>query len=155
MKAVITATDIHQNETVAATAERFKRMFNAMKSGNIGNLAEVYSQDAVFIDPFGRVEGLDNLTRHFEKLYTNVISCEFKFGDLLVSKNDACIPWVMTLRHPKLRGGKPLTVDGISRLQIAQGRVTEHRDYMDAGQMLYENLPVLGRVVRWVRDYAS
>lgn len=155
MKATISATDIHQNETVAGTAERFMRLFNAMKSGNIGNLEEVYSDDAVFIDPFGRVEGLPELTRHFDKLYTNVISCEFEFGSLMVSNNDACIPWVMTLRHPKLRGGEPLTVDGISRLRIHQGRVTEHRDYMDAGQMLYENLPVLGKVVRWVRNYAS
>ncbi len=30
-------------------------------------------------------------------------------------------------------------------------KVYRHRDYFDAGAMLYEHLPVLGRVVSWLK----
>jgi hypothetical protein len=33
--------------------------------------------------------------------------------------------------------------------------VCYHRDYFDAGEMLYENLPVVGRVIRWIKDQAG
>ena len=44
---------------------------------------------------------------------------------------------------------------GISRLTIAEGRVLHHRDYFDAGELLYENLPLLGSAIRLVRNFAS
>ncbi|HCW90926.1 MAG TPA: transcriptional regulator, partial [Marinobacter sp.] len=33
-------------------------------------------------------------------------------------------------------------------------RIGYHRDYFDAGQLLYENVPVLGRMIRWIRGQA-
>ena len=37
----------------------------------------------------------------------------------------------------------------------AQGRVTLHRDYWDTAEELYEKLPVLGRLMRWLRQAGS
>ena len=36
-----------------------------------------------------------------------------------------------------------------------QGRVTLHRDYWDAAEELYEKLPLLGTLMRWLRKAAS
>lgn len=51
--------------------------------------------------------------------------------------------------------GKTVEVEGISHLRILDGRVRYHRDYFDAGQLLYENLPVVGGVIRWVKEQAG
>ncbi|WP_228141680.1 hypothetical protein [Marinobacter sp. X15-166B] len=65
------------------------------------------------------------------------------------------MPWVMHLRHKRIRGGAEIKVDGISQLRIVDGGITLHRDYFDAGQLLYENLPVLGGAVRWLRKQVA
>ncbi|HGP4674712.1 TPA: nuclear transport factor 2 family protein, partial [Vibrio cholerae O1] len=36
-------------------------------------------------------------------------------------------------------------------LHFAEGKVTYHRDYFDMGEMLYEQLPVLGQVIRAIK----
>lgn len=148
-------TDIRGHESVAATVERFQRLFNTLCSGHVTGLEDVYSASVCFSDPFGDVEGLDQLQHYFDKVYANVTDCRFQFGDVLISDNNACVEWVMHLRHPKLRRGRELTVHGISRLTVSGGRVSYHRDYFDAGEMLYENLPVLGSAIRWVRNFAA
>lgn len=149
------ATDIREHESVAATVERFQRLFNILCSGNVTGLDDVYSADVRFSDPFGTINGLNDLQHYFDKVYTNVTACRFQFGDVLISDNNACVEWIMHLRHPKLRRGRELTVHGISRLTVSEGRVSYHRDYFDAGEMLYENLPVLGSAIRWVRSFTS
>lgn len=151
----IPATDIRQNEPVTVTVERFQRLFNTLSAGQISGLDEVYSEHVRFVDPFSTVEGREQLQAHFDKVYTNVTSCRFEFGDTLVSGDHACVDWTMHLQHPRLRRGRELAVQGISRLTVTEGRVHYHRDYFDAGEMLYENLPLLGSAVRLVRSFVS
>ena len=60
--------------------------------------------------------------------------------------------WTMTFSHPRLRGGAPVTVEGATRLAFdEEGKVCLHRDYFDLGAMLYEQLPLLGAVVRTLK----
>ncbi|SET26814.1 MULTISPECIES: nuclear transport factor 2 family protein [Marinobacter] len=150
-----TATDIHQNETASATVERFQRLFNTLSSGNVTGLAEVYSTDIRFTDPFGTVTGREELQAYFEKVYTNVRSCRFSFAEVIISRDHACLAWVMHLEHPKLRRGREITVHGMTHLTIEAGRVNYHRDYFDGAELLYGNLPLLGGAIRWIRNYAS
>lgn len=153
-----TARTIEVGHSAAATPElltRFRDLFNGMASGNLGNLASVYSDDVVFTDPFATVEGLDHLGRYLGNSYQNVISCQFEFGQPAVDEEQTAIPWKMYLRHRRLRKGELLMVDGISLLTIRGQRICRHRDYFDAGQLLYENVPVIGRMIRWIRGQAA
>jgi len=44
-------------------------------------------------------------------------------------------------------------VRGSSHLKLAaDGRIAWHRDYWDAAEELYEKLPVLGSLMRWLRQ---
>ena len=56
----------------------------------------------------------------------------------------------MHFRHPRLRGGAPISVDGCSHL-LWRDKVYQHRDYFDAGAMLYEHLPLMGGVIAWLK----
>lgn len=138
-----------------SVVDRFRNLFNRMSSGNLGDLGAVYSDRIQFTDPFKTVHGLDELMNYLDGAYGNVIDCRFEFGDTLVDGNDVCLTWVMKLRHKRIRRGELIKVDGISRLRIQDDRIILHRDYFDAGQLLYENLPVLGSAVRWLRRHAA
>lgn len=136
--------------------DRFLTLFNEMGSGHTGDLASVYSERVTFTDPFVSVRGLDPLREYFGGAYENVIHCRFRFAEAVVGPTGtACVPWVMVLRHKRIRRGDTIEVDGISHLQIKDDRIVSHRDYFDAGQLLYENLPVLGTAVRWLRKHAA
>ena len=145
----------HPNSAVPATLAQFRALFNQLDKGNLNKLPAVYSEDIRFQDPLGSVEGLDALTRYFAGAYKNVISCHFAFEDSVVQDSSASIPWIMHLRHKRIRGGSEIQVAGISHLKVRDGKICYHRDYFDAGELLYENLPVVGGVIRWVKGYAG
>lgn len=117
-----------------------------------GILRDLYTEDVVFLDPFHRIDGLEALHAYFTRLYTNVHSIDFVYGESAQRDDMIFMEWAMTLRHPRLRRGAPVKVDGTTRFQIRDGRVCLHRDYMDTAQMLYENLPVLGSVIRSIKQ---
>ncbi|MDC8455528.1 nuclear transport factor 2 family protein [Marinobacter sp. DS40M6] len=145
----------NHNSSVQETLGRFTQLFNNLCAGNMAELSSVYSENVTFTDPFTSVHGIDELTEYFSSAYANVISCGFDFGEPVVNGEDVCIPWVMQLRHKRIRKGNPVAVEGISQLVIREGRVLSHRDYFDIGQLLYENLPLLGGVIRWIRNQAG
>lgn len=140
---------------VPGTLERFRRLFNELDKGNLNKLPDVYSEDIGFQDPLGSVKGLDALTHYFASSYANVISCHFTFENAVIQESFATVPWVMHLCHKRIRGGREIQVAGISHIKVRCGKICYHRDYFDAGQLLYENLPVLGGVIRWVKGYAG
>jgi hypothetical protein len=47
-----------------------------------------------------------------------------------------------------IRGGSHL-------LLAADGRIAEHRDYWDAAEELYEKLPLIGGLMRWLKARAN
>ena len=145
----------NQNSSVQETLGRFKQLFNNLCAGNMAELSSVYSENVRFTDPFTSVRGIDELTEYFSGAYANVISCGFEFGEPVISGEDVCIPWVMRLKHKRIRKGSAVEVEGISQLVIRNGGVVSHRDYFDIGQLLYENLPVMGGVIRWIRNQAG
>ncbi|WP_297794231.1 nuclear transport factor 2 family protein [uncultured Marinobacter sp.] len=144
-----------RNSSVQATLEHFRELFNSLDAGNLDQLASVYSETVKFQDPLSSVSGLDQLTRYFAGAYANVVSCRFDFGEPVIAGGKVAIPWVMRLRHKRIRRGREIHVDGISNLVIYNGKVTHHRDYFDAGQLLYEHLPLVGRVIRSIRKHAA
>jgi len=139
----------------APVLERFKALFNSIGPDSMDGLDQVYGKDVVFQDPLTEVRGFDELQAYFSGAYSNVISCRFDYGPLMGDGPERAITWRMYLRHKKLSSGREVQVDGISHLRIRDDRVIYHRDYFDAGQMLYENVPVLGTAVRWLRRYAA
>ena len=47
-------------------------------------------------------------------------------------------------------------IDGASVLHFdATGRVDRHRDYWDAAEELYEKLPAVGALMRWLKRRAN
>ncbi|RMA82456.1 nuclear transport factor 2 family protein [Umboniibacter marinipuniceus] len=114
------------------------------------NFAKAYRDDIVFTDPLHVINGLDNLLSYSASLYSNVQSCHFEFERILERDGEATLIWQMHLVHPKLNGGKLVIVPGVTHV-LFEERIYYHRDYFDAGAMLYEQLPLLKQVIRWLK----
>ncbi len=140
---------------IPGVVSRFRELFNTLDKGNLNRLSGVYGERIHFKDPLGEANGLDELTDYFEGSYANVIACHFEFSKEAIDEGAVALPWIMHLRHKRINGGKEIQVEGISHLHIVDGKVTYHRDYFDAGQLLYENLPVLGSIIRKIKEYAG
>lgn len=134
--------------------EHIQRIYQRIDAKTLeqGILADLYTVDAEFIDPFHHLKGLATLDDYFKKLYKNVRSIEFEYGHCAQNGNQVFMEWVMTVEHPRLRGGAPVKLNGVTRFVLEGNKVRIHRDYFDAGQMLYENLPVLGSIIRKIKD---
>ncbi|OKY27973.1 hypothetical protein BI291_06795 [Thalassotalea sp. PP2-459] len=114
-------------------------------------LALIYHHDVAFIDPMHEINGLVNLTKYFSELYENVAYCQFKITQSFYQHQHAAVYWSMTYQHTKLNSGKPIVVEGHSYLEAKGGKVIYHRDYLDLGQMLYQHVPILGRIISWLK----
>lgn len=121
------------------------------KSLDEGILQQLYTEDAVFIDPFHRLEGRNTLEAYFKQLYRNVRTIKFTYGQSVQQDDRITMEWEMRVEHPRLKGGAPVNVHGITCFELEGERVKVHRDYFDAGEMLYENLPVLGRIISAIK----
>lgn len=128
--------------------EKFKEYFIQMKGGDFTALNEIYSDDVIFIDPIHSINGIENLKAYFKKLDSNLIEGSFQFTDESTIDNIAYLQWEMNLKLklPK----KNVKASGISVLIVDQ-KIDRQRDYFDAGELFYENVPVLGRVIRFLK----
>jgi hypothetical protein len=72
----------------------------------------------------------------------------------VVDEDRAFLVWDF---HFSFRGETaPRTIRGGSFVRCTpDGRVSEHRDYWDAAEELYEQIPVLGGVMRWLKRRAN
>ncbi|USD64369.1 nuclear transport factor 2 family protein [Vibrio sp. SCSIO 43136] len=128
--------------------KRVMDLYSSLSSNNLDTLSEVYHEEINFIDPLHEIHGLESLELYFSGLYENVTSCQFEFLFTQQSDRSAFLTWVMHLKHPKLNRHRTIHVNGCTHLQFEGDKVIYHRDYFDAGQMLYRQLPVLGSVLR-------
>jgi len=70
--------------------------------------------------------------------------------------SQAFLTWDFTFRMKRFDTRTTQTSRGASHLRFAvDGRVEMHRDYWDAAGELYETLPFVGALMRWLKRQAG
>ena len=142
---------------VVATDPALSRIvarFEALAPGDLDRLHELYTEDAAFKDPFNEVQGVAAIRRVFAHMFETLDGPRFVVTEA-VARGGAC--WLAWDFHYRMRrGGRSAqTIRGASRLALAaDGRIAVHRDYWDAAEELYEKLPLLGSLMRWLKRQA-
>ena len=131
--------------------EKFQSVYNEMDKENLESLSELYAEDIVFMDPFRKMEGIHELEVYFEHLYENLTGIRFEFKNVVTDGNNSAMEWVMRYSHKAVGGGREISVEGTSFIRYSD-KIHFHRDYYDAGEMLYEHLPLLGKILRVVKS---
>ncbi len=128
--------------------------FATMSPITLHTIADLYAADAYFKDPFNEVRGQTNIIHIFEHMFMQVDAPRFIIKQSVLEESDAFIVWDFEF---KVRGkAQAQTIHGSSHLRFnAAGKVDYHRDYWDVAEELYEKVPVLGGLMRWLKKIAS
>lgn len=129
--------------------EKFKYYFTQMDFDNSSVLDEIYSNNIVFVDPIHEISGLETLKKYFNSLNNNLIEGSFLFTDESTVDNKTYLSWEMNLKLKRPRQNVKAT--GISMLTIEEEKIVKQRDFFDAGEMFYENIPILGTIIRFLK----
>jgi steroid Delta-isomerase len=131
--------------------EKIVRLFEALGVDALPQLAEIYTADARFKDPFNDVQGVPAITAIFAHMFDSLERPRFVIHDVIVQGEQCFLSWdfVFAMRRFDRR---EQTIRGSSHLKLAaDGRIAQHRDYWDAAEELYEKLPLLGGLMRWLK----
>lgn len=128
--------------------------YEQLTPSTLGQLDHVYSPSARFKDPFNDVRGHDAIRGVFTHMFARLDAPRFVVQRRLVDGAHAMLVWDFFFRF---RGEtQERCIHGATHLQLApDGRILLHRDYWDAAEELYEKLPVLGGLMRWLKRRAS
>lgn len=137
--------------------ERFCEFYHQLGEANLSELQGIYTEDVCFIDPIATHHGLASVEKYFERLMTSTKHCQFNIHNIApCGENklavDYVVAWTMLL---ELRNGRQISLDGLTELKVRDEGIFYHRDYYDLGQMVYEHVPVLGRVIRFIKRRLS
>jgi len=133
---------------------RLKEFFEALSPASLAQLGEIYAPDARFKDPFNEVIGVPAIRAIFEGMYRQVDQPRFVVTRSFAQGDDAFLAWDFFFRF-KGDAGREQTIRGATHIQFSvDGRVVLHRDYWDAAEELYEKLPLVGSLMRWLKRRA-
>ncbi|KOC92847.1 nuclear transport factor 2 family protein [Winslowiella iniecta] len=137
-----------QQHAQQATLNNLVMFYQDMQAHSLSQLATLYHQDILLVDPVGQHHGRDAVTGYFAALLKNLRYCRFDITHQHAFDEAALLLWRMDYAHPALQKGAPQSLEGSSYLTFRDSRVIFQRDYYDLGEMLYEKVPVLGSAIR-------
>jgi hypothetical protein len=138
-----------------ARLAQLRRFFETLSPGSVGEIGRVYAPDAYFKDPFNEVRGLPAIERIFRHMFEQVSEPRFVIHDAVIQDEQGFVTWDFRFRMRRFSRDEQV-IRGASHLRFdAAGLVVFHRDYWDAAEELYEKLPLLGGLMRFLRRRAA
>lgn len=146
----VTPMPSNRTDVAQQAMPSFVAYFETLREENVQELARFYARDAYFKDPFNEVQGLPAIEAIFRHMFQSLDLPNFVVKERVAQGQQAFLTWDFRFRFK----GRPewLLIHGATRLQFdGQGLVVVHRDYWDAAEELYEKLPVVGGLMRWLK----
>ena len=135
---------------------RIIAFFETLSPDKLAELGLVYTPDAAFKDPFNDVCGVAAIAGIFSHMYTALDRPRFVVTGTVTQGNQCFLTWDFEFYFRRFDTTRLQTVRGASHLQLTDtGLIAQHRDYWDAAEELYEKLPVVGNLMRWLKKRAN
>ena len=132
--------------------DRIVDAFQTLTPAGVEALDAIYATDARFKDPFNNVQGVAEIQRIFRHMYASLESPHFIVTGRIEQGAQFFLTWEFRFGFRRFKRGEAQCILGGSHLLLNdEGRITLHRDYWDAAEELYEKLPVVGSVMRWLK----
>ena len=130
-------------------------LFQTLSRAELDRLADAYTPTARFKDPFHEVQGRQAIRRVFEHMFEALDEPRFVVTEAIVQGRQCFLSWDFHFRMKRF-SREPQVIRGGSHLVLADdGRIDMHRDYWDAAEELYEKLPLVGGLMRWLKKRAN
>jgi len=129
--------------------------FESLTPASLDRLGALYAPEAYFKDPFNEVRGLPSIRRVFDHMYESLTQPRFVVTGCIVDGRECFLTWDFHFHFKRFDTAALQTVRGGSHLKFnTAGLLDFHRDYWDAAEELYEKLPLVGRLMRWLKQRA-
>ena len=139
--------------------QRFEQIANYFETLTLQSVSELnafYSTTARFKDPFNDVTGVPAIETIFAHMFASLTQPRFVITERIEQGAQCFLTWEFRFRFRRFKQGEEQVILGGSHLVFDDaGLVTLHRDYWDAAEELYEKLPVVGGVMRWLKRRAN
>lgn len=132
------------SETTSSTSTFPTRLRDALVAlrpehpESIEALRPLYADDVVFRDPIQVVRGIDDFMAMNRRLLRRMKSLEWTVN---AAKGDDEIVFLEWTMHGSMKLGPKMKVDGTTRARVRGGRVFDHRDYWDLGELMVSAVP--------------
>ena len=144
------------SEASLAAVDRVVALFEHLTPADVERLGEFYTADAFFKDPFNEVHGLAQVQRIFRHMFEALDAPRFVVTSRIAQGDECFLAWEFRFGFQSFQRGQAQVIRGGSHLKFApDGRVAWHRDYWDAAEELYEKLPLVGGLMRWLKRRAN
>ena len=135
-----------------SSVDRIVETFHGLTLEGVETLGAIYAPDAGFKDPFNDVRGLAEIQRVYRHMYAALENPRFIVTGRIVQGPQCFLTWEFHFAFKRIKRGQAQRILGGSHLVLdGEGRITLHRDYWDAAEELYEKLPVVGSLMRWMK----
>ena len=130
--------------------------FEALTPESVVQIKNLYAPTARFKDPFNDVKGTAEIERIFQHMYLALERPRFVVVDQIVDGTQAFLTWEFRFKFRRFDTQTEQVVLGTTHLVLdEEGQIILHRDYWDAAEELYEKLPLVGSVMRWLKRRAN
>ncbi|MDH4465487.1 MAG: nuclear transport factor 2 family protein [Acidovorax sp.] len=146
----------HAQGPAEEAVTRVIALFENLSSADVARMSQFYAADARFKDPFNDVRGVPAIGQIFAHMFVALENPRFIVTGRVVQGNQCFLTWDFLFAFKSFHKGVTQTVRGASHLVFdGQGLVSVHRDYWDAAEELYEKLPVVSTLMRWLKKRAN
>ena len=129
--------------------------FESLSPQSVNQLTNLYASDAAFKDPFNEVRGHNAIKHIFLHMFNQVNNPRFVIKSVLENDQHASLTWEFEFQFKSSLNQSEL-IKGCTWFTFnQQDLIIEHRDYWDAAEELYEKLPLIGGLMRWLKKRAK
>ena len=144
--------------------EQIKKLIHFYEDISLANLPELtafYDENAVFKDPFNEVLGIDKIIKIFEHMFESLQNPRFVVREVATQDHQTFITWDFYFELKQLPSKGMMDIRGATHINWGYvksqncWKINSHRDYWDAAEEVYEKIPLLGQVLRWMKKKFS
>ena len=142
--------------TQAAALDAVVQWFEHLTPATVQDLSTYYAADARFKDPFNDVTGVPAIEAIFVHMFEALVAPRFVVTGRVAQGAQCFLTWEFRFGFRNFHQGREQVILGASHMVFdATGKVQLHRDYWDAAEELYEKLPLVGGLMRWLKRRAN
>jgi steroid Delta-isomerase len=155
--------------------QKIVQFYENLSEQSVAQLHLLYAEQAYFKDPFNEVTGIAPIAAIFREMFVQVSDPRFKVLQAIHNQTtraeemqtadmpkravlayDAFLIWEFRFRFKGFKSEQTQMVRGSSHLRFDEERkISFHRDYWDVAEELYEKIPVLGGLMRFLKRRAQ
>ena len=141
------------NTDIAAGVERFVAVFSHLTHEDVGERARLAYADTLFFnDTLHTATSGRQLADYLVATGEAVDDVDVEVLSWIEDDGDVYVRWAMRTRFSVTGRKVDSRTIGMTHLRFNDdGQITLHQDFWDSSQGLYEHIPVMGGMVRWIR----